>query len=631
MDSELLRLKERVEIALEIGESYYREFKTALEIEVEGIGENRVKKPKPRDIKEVCHDIAKTLVAFANADGGELFIGVEDDNSVTGLQYTDEKNNIILKAPTTHVHHDTPLPIKRATLINYEGLKVAYFSVEKGSKYVHLTSKGECFQRKDRESVPTASEHIRFLREEEVSREYDRQFVDLAYISDLDLQLVSTVAQHISKTMSPEKFLQYLELAEFDGDRLRLRRAALLLFAKNPLKWHPRCQVRILRVKGIEEKTGVNFNVEEIAEVSGNIFSLIEASWDTLRPNLTETRFSKDALFKTQIIYPELACKEALINAITHRDYSIEGRGIEIRVFDDRLEILSPGKLLSSITIKDLQELKGVHQTRNTYIGRVLREFGYIRELGEGIRRMYDLMKSNELIAPKIESPNKSFIVSLFYKHIYSKEEKLWLDNFEKLNLSREQKTVVRLGLDGQLISPKQIWDSVGIVDTEYYRQLIESLTNIGILITEIPKIKAQNTARKKSISVKDVPRFKIIAPTESKPTTKSPKLKIIGRPLVKPSVIQPDMVSTDTSDYSKIYVGNLDYSVTEQQLREFFSEFGDVSDASIPVDFYTRTSKGFGFVEFDQDTVAKKILADKQPKYLVGRRLYIQEYKKYS
>ena len=629
MDSELLRLKERVEIALEIGESYYREFKTALAIEVEGVGENRVKKPKPRDIKEVCQDVAKTLVAFANADGGELFVGVEDDNSVTGLPYPDEKNNILLKAPGTHVHPDTPLPIKRATLIHYEGLKVAYFSVEKGSKYVHLTAKGECFQRKDRESVPTASEHIRFLREEEVSREYDRQFVDLAYISDLDLQLVSTVAQHVSKTMSPEKFLQYLELAEFDGDRLRLRRAALLLFAKNPLKWHPRCQVRILRVKGTEEKTGVDFNVEEIAEVSGNIFTLIEASWETLRPNLTETRFSKDALFKTQIIYPELACKEALINAITHRDYSIEGRGIEIRVFDDRLEVLSPGKLLSSITIKDLQELKGVHQTRNTYIGRVLREFGYIRELGEGIRRIYDLMKSNELIPPKIESPNKSFIVSLFYKHIYSKEEKLWLDHFEKLNLSREQKTVVRLGLDGQLISPKQIWESVGIVDTEYYRQLIESLAKLNILITEIPRIKAQTIAQKKSISVKDVPRFKIMAPTEPRPATTPPKVKPSGGTPVKPSAIQPDRAPTDPSDYAKIYVGNLDYSVTEQQLRAFFAAFGEVSDAHIPIDFHTKTSRGFGFVEFEQDAVAKKILADKQPKYLAGRRLYIQGYKK--
>lgn len=55
---------------------------------------------------------------------------------------------------------------------------------------------------------------------------------------------------------------------------------------------------------------------------------------------------SSDAMFKTQIIYPDLACKEALINAIAHRDYSIEGRGIEVYVYDDRLEIKSPGMLV---------------------------------------------------------------------------------------------------------------------------------------------------------------------------------------------------------------------------------------------------------------------------------------------
>jgi len=611
MHPDLLKLKERVEIALEIGESYYREFKTAIEVLVEGEGENLIKKKKPRDVREVCQNIAKTLVAFANADGGEMFVGIEDDNTVTGLPYNDEKNNIILKAPTTHVHPDTPLPVKRATIINYEGLKVAYFSVEKGSKYVHLTSKGECFQRKDYESVPTASEDIRFAREEVVSREYDRQFVDLASVSDLDLQLVSTVIQSISKSMSPEKFLQYLELAEFDGDRLRLRRSPLLLFAKNVSKWHPRCQVRILRVKGTEEKTGENFNVEEIAEVTGNIFSLIEASWDALRPNLTETRFSKDALFKTQIIYPELACKEALINAITHRDYSIEGRAIEIRIFDDRLEILSPGKLLSSITIKDLQELKGVHQTRNTYIGRVLREFGYIKELGEGMRRMYELMRNNELVAPKIESPNKSFIVTLFYKFIYTKEEKLWLDNFERFNLSREQKTVVRLGLDGKLISPQEIFDNVGIVDTEYYRLLIKSLQEMGILITEVPRTKAASIAKKESILPKSVPRFKIV--------TKIHSVKNVSN------------IEKDTSDYYKIYVGNLHPSITENELSKFFSQFGEISNVHIPLDYYAKTPKGYGFIEFESSKAGEKLLSDKSPKYLAGRKLSIQEYKKYS
>lgn len=599
---ELLRLKERVDIAIEIGESYYREFKSALE----GIPEYK----KPRDIKEVGYDIAKTLVAFANADGGELFVGIEDDNAISGLPYSDDKNSAILKSAEIYVLEDTPLPLKRASLIDYNGIKVAYFSVEKGSKYVHLTAKGECFQRKDRESVPTASELIRFAREEEVSREYDRQFVDLASISDLNLGLVRTVSQNISKTMSAEKFLQYLELAEFDGNRLRLRRGALLLFSKHPTKWHPRNQVRILRVKGVEEKTGENFNVEEIAETSGNIFELIDQSWELLRPNLTETRFSRDAIFKTQIIYPELACREALINAITHRDYSLEGRGIEVKIFDDRLEILSPGKLLSSITIKELEELKGVHQSRNTYIARVLREFGYIRELGEGIKRIFELMKSNDLVRPKIESPNKSFIVTLYYKFVYSKEEKLWLDNFESFKLSREQKTIVRLGVNGRLISTKQIFDEVGIVSEDYYRQLVESLRKLGILINKHTREQASAFAKKNRMSRKAVPRYQIIIPT--------------GK-IVKPALNE----ETDNSDYAKIFVGNLPFSATEAEIENIFQQFGEVSDVTVPKDYMTGKSRGFAFVEFEKKEKADAVLNHKNPILLNGRKLYTQEYKK--
>ena len=303
-----------------------------------------------------------------------------------------------------------------------------------------------------------------------------------------------------------------------------------------------------------------------------------------------------------------------MINAITHRDYSIEGRGIEIRIYDDRLEILSPGKLLTSLTIKDLEELKGVHQTRNTYIGRTLREFGYVRELGEGIRRMYELMKSNELIPPKIESPNKSFIVSLFYKHIYSKEEKLWLDSFENFNLSREQKTVVRLGMDGKLISPKQIIESVGVVDIEDYRQLVHSLQILKILDSEIPKNKAQSLAKSKGVSIKAIPRFKIMYP----------ETQLQNNPRIIKNI--------DTSDYAKIYVGNLDYSITEDSLSNFFSKYGVVTDVKIPRDRHSGKSKGFAFVEFESLETVQKILNDTKNEIIIenGRKIYIQEYKKY-
>lgn len=601
---QLLRLKERVEIAIELGESYYREFKSGYE------GPPNDK--KPRELKDVCYNIGKELVAFANADGGELFIGIEDNNIVTGLPHSEEKLNAILNASTNYVLKDTPLPVKRKNIIEYQGKKVIYFSVDKGAKYIHQTSKGECFKREDRDSVPTSADTIRFVRDEALSRQYDRKFEDLATVVDLDLELVGKVAYECTriKNMSPEKFLQYVELAEFDGDRLRLRKAALLLFAKNPTKWHPRSRVRILRINGTEEKSAPDYNVTEVADISGNIFQLAEESWEALRPALSETRYSNEGLFKTQVIYPEPACREALINAITHRDYSIEGRGIEIRIFADRLEVLSPGKLLSKLTIEDLKELKGAHETRNTYLARVLREFGYIRELGEGIRRMFDLMKSNELVEPQISSPNKSFIVTLFYKFIYSKEEKIWLDSFREFNLSREQKTVINLGRNGRLISPKEIFDSVGIIDTEKYRQLVESLANLAILKRVVSSSQAFSLAKKKSISKKSVGIYKIEIPSNQ------------NKPMEK------EIIEKDTSDYSKLFIGGVDWYAKEQDIEIILSEYGSISEVIIPKNRFTGKSRGFAFVEFESKEAAKKALNMSKELRINGRKIYLQEFK---
>ncbi len=593
----ILRLKERVEIALEISESYYREFKSGYE----GPDGNKT----PRDLKEIKYDIAKTLVAFANADGGELFVGIEDSNKVTGLPHGEKQVIEILNSYKDCILNDTPVPIKQATLIDYNGLKVVYFSVSKGTEFVHLTSKGECFQRRDRESVPTASEKIIFQREEKTSREYDRMFIEIARVTDLDHDLLQSIGQRISKLISAEKLLQYLDLAEFDGNSLKLRKAALLLFAKRSSKWHPRSQVRILKVRGTEEKTGTDFNVTEVGEANGNIFELIESSWDLLRPHLTDTKFSDDALFKTQIMYPELACKEALINAITHRDYSSEGRGIEVKIFDDRLTIENPGELLSSITLKDIEALTGAHLSRNTYIARVLRETGYIRELGEGIRRIYDLLKSNDMISPKIVSANKSYSITLFYKHIYTKEEQLWLDNFKNFELSREQKTVVRLGVNGRLISAKEIFETVGIVDEKSYRELIESLRILSILETTLDGNQVSYQRKQYNGSRKAVPRY----------TIKLPHQKID---------IKNDG-EADRSDYARIYVGNIPNTLKAEELIEVLSKFGEVVDVIIPKKSNGQT-RGFCFIEFDKKVYATNALNSNSQIFIHNRKLYLRE-----
>ncbi len=601
MEGNILNLEERIGIALQLGESHFREFKTAFE----GSPQNK----KHRSVKDICIDIAETLVAFANADGGELLVGVEDDGTVSGVGPSGDKLDILMAASRTHVHKDTPLPAPRATKVTYRNKSIVYFSIAKGTSYVYLTSDGRCLQRKDRESVPISSESIRFSRAEVVSREYDRNFIDNADIPDLDALLVNKVSEHLSKGMSIEKCLQHLELAEYDGFRFHLRKAALLLFARQPNKWHPRLQVRVLKINGTEMRSGEDFNVVVDEEASDNIITLLESSWDLLRPHLTETRFSKEALFRSQIMYPEFACREALVNAIAHRDYSIEGRGIEVRVYTDRLEILSPGGLLSSIKIEDLRTLKGAHQSRNSLITRVLREVGYMRELGEGMRRIYELMKSNDLTAPELYADNNVFSVTLHHKYIYSKEQKIWLDSFDKFELSREQKTIVVLGYNGRVISPKEIWDAVGIVDTDYYRQLLESLRKLGILSRTINKSSAIYAARRRRIPVKHVPQFSISLPSQLPPSARKQE-------------------PPDDADYAKVYVVNIPYDTKESELAEAFGKYGDVVDVTIPVNRETGYTRGFAFVEFQHLEDARRVTSQSGKIRMAGRTLYVQKFR---
>lgn len=599
--TEIVNLDERARTAISLGESHFREFKSALH---GSPGEKNI-----RSIKAICKDIGEALVAFANADGGELLVGVEDNGTITGVESIDrQKISQLENSPVTHVHLDTPLPpIRKATLI-LEGHEILYFSVHKSTTHVHLTSDGRCVQRKDLQTVPIPPEQILFNRREKVSREYDRLYVDGANPSDLDQDLVEAVANQISPGMSNEKCLQYLDLAEYVGPGLRLRKAALLLFAKEPNIWHPRLQLRIIKVDGTKLKTGTQYNVKSDQTVSGNIIELVEKGWDSLRPQLVQTRLSSDARFESTFMYPELACREALVNAIAHRDYSEEGTGIEIYVYDDRMEVRNPGALLSSVDINDLLRLEGIHESRNSMVSRVLRELGYMRELGEGMRRMFELMHMNELTAPLLESSGKSFCVTLKHKTIYTNEQKLWLDQFEALNLDREQKSIVVLGIDSKLIAPQDIIDRLGIVDIERYRQLIKSLQDLGVLTTEVSKRKASGKARQQRISVRKIPRFKIAKPSTIKSTIKR---------VAKTEIPDPNAI---------IFVWNLKYDLVESELIDLFSQYGQVENISIPKKHNSTLNKGYAFVEFASPEIAESILSVINGFVLRGRPIFAKK-----
>ncbi|MDR1746472.1 MAG: putative DNA binding domain-containing protein [Tannerella sp.] len=404
---DILLLQKRVANTIELGESHFREFKSAYE----GKPGNK----KPRLTKKICEDIGEALVAFANADGGELLIGVEDDGAITGVPHNEIEVQKMLNAVKTHVYEKQELPLTSATKITVNQFVVLYFSVNKGTTQIYQLPDGRCVRRKDRATLPASVNQINFERQEIRSREYDSQFVDGAYVTDLDLTLLQGVADSYIKGLSAEMFLQQTGLAVYGNGGLRLKMAALLLFAKSNeiARWHSKCQIRFLKVQGDELKSGDEYNVISDESISGNIFDLCFKSWDGLRPYIaTKTEFSADARFEQKYIYPEDACREALLNAIAHRDYSIQN-GIEIYIFNDYLEIKSPGALLSTLTIKNLYDLEGAHESRNPLVARILRENKLMRELGEGMKRIFNLMNENHLRRPELYSNGTWFKVLL--------------------------------------------------------------------------------------------------------------------------------------------------------------------------------------------------------------------------
>ena len=519
---EILYLPEKIKNIIEQGESHFREFKTGLA----GPPDNKEK----RDPKSIAKDIGETLVGFSNADGGDLLIGVEDDGRITGIEHNNATIDQLLQAYKSNVYKDTPLQNVTAKKIEIDGKTILFFSVDKSTKYVHLTSDGRCLQRSDKETIPVAVEQLTFERQEQISREYDRQFVHEAELKDLDVDLITEVGNIISPGISVEKVLQTLGLAEFSRG-IQLRRAALLLFAKDIYRWHPRCEVRIVRIKGNELKTGRDYNAISDESARGNITQLLSDAWEKLRPHLVETKFSADALFKQRIMYPEDACREALTNALAHRDYSIEGRSIEINIFDDRMEIISPGGLLSNITISDLSKLKGAHQSRNSFVARVLKEIGYMREMGEGIRRIFALMKQNDLMQPELKNTENAFTMILHSKSVFTDEDERFLKAFDLLNLNREESLIALLGKNQDLLSPQQIYERLELVDWDDYRRIIDQIQIKGLLFNTKTEDEKDKIARSKNISKRDVKRLKIRTPKDCEEGIRllSESLKTIG------------------------------------------------------------------------------------------------------
>jgi ATP-dependent DNA helicase RecG len=209
-----------------------------------------------------------------------------------------------------------------------------------------------------------------------------------------------------------EDLLRRTGAAIEEGDTLHPTLAGVLFFAQEPQRFYPSLTLTFLHLPGIEiapQSEDEPLYLDN-REFGGRIPDLIEDAWGVLYSKMARRGKIDGVRRREEPQYPPVAVREALVNAIAHRDYGRTGSFIQVRLFADRLEVQNPGGLAGGLTVDDL-----VYEqyTRNPHIMRLLEDYGYVERRGVGIDQMVHAMQQANLPAPEFQDRGKSFWVTL--------------------------------------------------------------------------------------------------------------------------------------------------------------------------------------------------------------------------
>ncbi len=357
-------------------------------------------------------DLAPLISAFANAEGGTIAIGISDKTlEIEGIhQYGMDKVNEFIAIPKNGCK---PMPQYNEEFLNVINSKgeedqLLLLHIQPCVDQIVRTINDSTYLRIGDETKELKGDDLRNLEYAKSTRHFEDEINRDALIEDLDEELISEYKEKLDASHLPTE--QVLKARAFiksqDGNNY-LTNAAVLLFAKNISQFYPNCRVRFVRYDGNSAQVGTRMNIIKDKSIECNILKLIDETRVFISSQLREFT-ALDPLtgkFKTVPEYPEFSWLEGIVNAVTHREYGMSGRYILVTMFDDRLEIKSPGKLPNIVTVDNIKDTR---YARNPRISRVLTDFGWVRELNEGVKRIYSDMADFFLDEPEYSEPEYS-------------------------------------------------------------------------------------------------------------------------------------------------------------------------------------------------------------------------------
>lgn len=346
-------------------------------------------------------DFAVPVVAFANADGGHLAIGIEDDGTITGIDDYVKNLNELLRVPFDFCVPSVDVENVYMDVIDCKGNPnhILRMHVLQSSQVIANQADDVYLRVGDKSKKLNFEQRLQLVYAKGV-KYFEDQPVSDATIDDIDLDFVKEYCEKIEYTKGDaEYYLRHNKdfIRTVNGQDV-ISGAAILLFGNNPQRYFPRARVRFIRYEGTQAQVGENMNVIKDVRFEGKVTDQLADIIDFVKTQIKDyTKLGKGAKFQTTHEYPEFCWTELIVNAVGHRDYSIKGTDIQIKMFDDHFVVESPGMLPGTVRISNIREN---HFSRNPKIMELLIEYEYVREHGEGVDRVFKDMKDAGLPDP---------------------------------------------------------------------------------------------------------------------------------------------------------------------------------------------------------------------------------------
>lgn len=386
------------------------------------IDENQFGDLKAKEVSP--NDLTKHISAFANADGGDLYIGITDKERVwNGFKDTEAANGHI-QALETYFPLGTDFLYEFLASNEYLG-SVLHIQINK-TLGVIKASNGVPYLRRGAQSLPiNTPDRLKLLELSKGLVSFENEIVNISKEVVIESEVIQKFVEHVVPTTTPEKWLKKQNLIREDRPTV----AGVLIFADEPQAAIPKhCGIKIYRYKTRDNAGFRDALAEDPITVEGDIYTQIHEAV-RLTKEITETIPKLTDSGVENIKYPQETLHEILTNAILHRDYSIKD-DVHVRIFDDRIEVQSPGRLPANITPKNILDERFA---RNGALVRIMNKFPSPpnKDVGEGLNTAFAKMTEIGLKTPIIRELENAVLVIIRHEPLASPVE-IIIDYLEK-------------------------------------------------------------------------------------------------------------------------------------------------------------------------------------------------------